>query len=129
MTAATAPKPRNVYECMFLLDPNKVSGDVPGASKQLHTLLERNGAEIIASRPWDERKLAYPIRGVKKGLYYLTCFRSDGPKIPEMERDFQLAELILRHLIIRVEPKLEEAVIELAKNEHALALQTGTPEG
>lgn len=109
---------------MFLLDPNKVSGDVQGASRQLHTLLERNGAEIIASRPWDERKLAYPIKNVKKGLYYLTCFRSEGPKIPEMERDFILSELIVRHLVIKVEPKLEQAVIELAKNEHALALQT-----
>lgn len=130
MTAATAPKvSSNVYECMFLLDPSKVSGDVPGAAKQLHALLERSNAEIIASRPWDERKLAYPIRGVKKGLYYLTCFRCEGPKIPELERDFQLSELVLRHLIIRVEPKLEEAMIELAKNEHALALQTVTDPG
>jgi small subunit ribosomal protein S6 len=126
---ATPAKPSNVYECMFLLDPNKVSGDVQGAAKQLHTLLERNGAEIIASRPWDERKLAYPIKNVKKGLYYLTCFRCEGPKVPEMERDFLLAELIVRHMIIKVDPKLEQAVIELAKNEHALALQTVTEPG
>jgi small subunit ribosomal protein S6 len=51
---------------MFLLDPNKVSGDVQGASQATGTLLERNGAEILASRPWDERKLAYPIKNVKK---------------------------------------------------------------
>jgi small subunit ribosomal protein S6 len=114
---------------MFLLDPNKVSGDVQGAAKQLHALLERNGAEIIASRPWDERKLAYPIKNVKKGLYYLTCFRCEGPKVPELERDFLLAELIVRHLIIKVDPKLEQAIIELAKNEHALALQTVTEPG
>jgi len=114
---------------MFLLDPNKVSGDVQGAAKQLQTLLERNGAEILASRPWDERKLAYPIKNVKKGLYYLTAFRSLGPKIPELERDFQLSELIVRYMVIRVEPKLEQAVIELVKNEHALALQTVTERG
>ena len=72
--------PAAVYECMFLLDTNKVAGDVPGAAKQLHTILEKNNAEILASRPWDERRLAYPIRENnvvhKKGLFYLTYFRA-----------------------------------------------------
>jgi len=47
--------PANVYECMFLLDTNKVAGDVTAAAQQLRTILERNQAEILASRPWDER--------------------------------------------------------------------------
>jgi len=128
MTAVTA-KPTNVYECMFLLDPNKVSGDVQGAAKQLQALIERNGAEVLASRPWDERRLAYPVKGHKKGLYYLTCFRCLGPKVPDLERDFTLSELILRSMILLIDPKLEQAMLDLAKNEHALALQTVTEPG
>ena len=50
--------PANVYECMFLLDTNKVAGDVSAAAKQLHDLLERNESEMLASRPWDDRRLA-----------------------------------------------------------------------
>src|SRR5271157_3880354 len=64
----------NVYECMFLLDTNKVSGDVQNAAKQLQGILERNPAQVLASRPWDERRLAYPIGKHKKGLYYLAYF-------------------------------------------------------
>ena len=30
--------------------------------KQLHALLEKNHAEVLASRPWAEQKLAYPIK-------------------------------------------------------------------
>jgi small subunit ribosomal protein S6 len=113
----------NVYECMFLLDTNKVAGDVPAAAKQLHTLLEKNQAEILASRPWDERRLAYPIAGHKKGLYYLTYFRIDGKNLPNVERDLSLNEMVLRSLILRVDPKLEETMLTLARDEHALALQ------
>jgi len=69
------PAKVNVYECMFLLDPTKVAGDVSAAAQQLHAVLERNHVEILASRPWDERRLAYPIGTHKKGLYYLTYFR------------------------------------------------------
>jgi small subunit ribosomal protein S6 len=120
--------PANVYECMFLLDTNKVAGDPGAAAKQLHAILERNQAEVLASRPWDERRLAYSIknRGVthKKGLYYLTYFRSEGKNLAALERDFALNETILRTLILHVDPKLVDIMLTLARDEHAVALQT-----
>ncbi|GIW81014.1 MAG: hypothetical protein KatS3mg105_2821 [Gemmatales bacterium] len=117
---------QNTYECMFLLDTNKVSGDVQGAAKQLHSLLEKHDAEVLASRPWDERRLAYPIKGHKKGLYYLTYFRADGSKLAELERDIRLNEMILRSLVLRIHPKLVDAMLALARDEHALAFQATT---
>jgi small subunit ribosomal protein S6 len=118
--------PSNVYECMFLLDTNKVAGDVSAASKQLHGILERNQAELLASRPWDERRLAYPIKGHKKGLYYLTYFRTEGKNVASIERDCALNEMILRSLILHVDPKLVDVMLQLARDEHAVALQTVT---
>ena len=118
--------PANVYECMFLLDTNKVAGDVGSATKQLHGILERNQAEILASRPWDERRLAYPINGHKKGLYYLTYFRTEGKNVATIEHDCALNETILRALILKVDPKHVDIMLQLARDEHAVALQTVT---
>src|SRR5205085_8518403 len=112
----------NLYECMFLLDTNKVAGDVPAADKQLRTLLEKNHCEVLVSRPWDERRLAYPIKNQKKGLYYLTYFKSEGKQLPNLEHDCALSELILRMMILKIDPKLEEVMLGLAKGEHAVAL-------
>jgi small subunit ribosomal protein S6 len=109
---------------MFLLDTNKVAGDVAAAQKQIHALLERNHAEVLASRPWDERRLAYPVKGHKKGLYYLTYFRTEGSNIVNLERDCALNEMILRVLILHVEEKLVEPLLAVARTEHAIALQT-----
>jgi small subunit ribosomal protein S6 len=127
----------NVYECMFLLDTNKVSGDVPAAAKQLRTLLERNHAEVLASRPWDERRLAYPIKNHKKGLYYLTYFRTEGKNLLNIEHDVALNEMVLRSMVLKIDPKMVETMLALARDEHALALQviheepsdTGVPTG
>lgn len=113
----------NVYECLFLLDPNKVAGDVPGAAKQIHTILERNQAEVLASRPWDERRLAYPVHGHKKGLYYLTYFKMEGKNLLNIERDVALNETILRSLVLRVDAKHVDTMLAIARDEHALALQ------
>jgi small subunit ribosomal protein S6 len=108
---------------MFLLDTNKVSGDVPAAAKQLHTIFEKNRAEVLASRPWDERRLAYAIKNHKKGLYYLTYFRTEGKNLINIERDVALNEMILRSLVLRVDPKIVENMLAVARDEHALALQ------
>jgi small subunit ribosomal protein S6 len=120
--------PMNLYEGMFLLDTSKMSGDVAGAVAKLHANFEKQHAEILASRPWDERKLAYPIRNQKKGLYYLVYFRCDSKNLVELERDFKLNETILRHLILFIEPKLEEEMLAVARDERALALQTAHEE-
>ncbi len=118
----------NVYECMFILDTNKVAGDQAAATKQLHALLERNHAEVLASRPWAEQKLAYPIKAHnslhKKGLYYLIFFRTEGKNLANIERDFQLNETVVRFMISRIDPKLVDVMLQMARDERALALQT-----
>ena len=114
--------PANVYECMFLLDTTKVAGDVPAADKQLRGLLEKNSAEVLVSRSWDERRLIYPIKNQKKGLYYLTYFSSEGKNLPNIEHDCALNEMILRMMILKIDPKLVDTMLSLAKGEHAVAL-------
>jgi small subunit ribosomal protein S6 len=114
--------PAKVYECMFLLDTSKVAGDLQAADKQLRTILERHNAEVLVSRPWDERRLAYPIKNQKKGMYYLTYFSAEGKSLPGIDRDCKLNEMILRQLVIRIEPKLVDTMLSVAKGEHAVAL-------
>src|SRR5262249_46762142 len=106
----------------FLLDTTKVAGDVPAAEKQLHGILERHHAEILASRPWDERRLSYAIRKHKKGLFFLTYFRTEGKNITGIEHDCGLNEMILRMMVLRVDPKLVDTMLALAREEHATAL-------
>jgi small subunit ribosomal protein S6 len=123
--------PANVYECMCLLDTNKVAGDQAAAAKQLHAILEKNNAEVLASRPWEERRLAYPIKrsGVshKKGLYYLIYFRTEGKNLATIEHDFKLNETLLRALILHIDPKLVDSMLEVARDERqGVALQTVT---
>ncbi len=112
----------NVYECMFILDTGKVAGDLSAADKQLRTIFERNSAEVLISRPWDERRLAYPIGNHKKALYYLTYFSAEGKSLEGIDRDCHLNEMVLRKLVIKIDPKLVETMLNVAKGEHATAL-------
>ena len=117
--------PVNSYECLFLLDPTKAATDADGVKTQLHGTLEKYGAEILASRKWDDRKLAYSIEGHKKGVYHLAFFKADSLKVTEIDHDFRvnLSEVVLRHLITVVDPKWEEDLLNVARDEHQSGLQ------
>ena len=68
----------------------------------------------MASRQWDERRLAYPVEGHKKGTYLLTYFKTDGSKLKEIVADCHLSDLILRELILKVHPKLVDHLVNQA---------------
>jgi len=106
--------PVNTYEGMFLLDSTKVAVSWDNSVQQVHDILAKHNAEIVASRQWDERRLAYAVEGHKKGTYLLTYFRADGTALKEIVSDCQLSDLILRELILKVHPKLADHLVNQA---------------
>ncbi len=96
------------YEAMFVMDAG--SGDYEAANEPINRVLQRNEAEVIGIKPWDERRLAYEIKGRRRGMYLLTYFKVDPLKVKDIERDVQLAEDILRVLVLRCENFSEELV-------------------
>ena len=94
------------YEGMFLLDVG--ASDFKTASEPVVNVLGRSEAELLAIRPWDERRLAYDIKGRRRGLYVLAYFKVAPPRVAEIEHDCELDERILRALILRREPLSDE---------------------
>jgi small subunit ribosomal protein S6 len=91
------------YEAMFLLNAGYASGSWDAAKAEVEHILHRANAEILHLRKWDERRLAYPIKGNKRGVYVLAFFRGDSSKTAGIERDVQLSENILRVLVLRAD--------------------------
>ncbi len=104
-----------VYEGMMILDSNRYTRDPAAAAAQVAAIIEEAGGEVLVSRLWEERRLAYPLRGHRKGTYWLTYFRLDGPKVAEIRRRCYLSENILRVLFLRVDPRLVDILVEHAR--------------
>jgi small subunit ribosomal protein S6 len=105
----------NVYEAMFILDSNKYARDAGGITGQLTKMFTDLGGEILVSRLWNEQKLAYPIKGQRKGTYWLIYCRLDSGKLAEVDRRCRLNENILRNLVVKVEPRLVDVLVEHAR--------------
>lgn len=108
--------PANVYEGMFILDSNRFARDPEGVSGQIPKIIQEAGGEVLVSRLWEERRLAYPIKGHRKGTYWLTYFRLEGTALAGVRRRFQLSDTVLRTLFLKVDPRIVDTLVQ-----HALA--------
>ena len=82
----------NVYEGMFILDSNRYGHDPEAVSGQVNEMIQKLGGNILVSRLWEERRLAYPIKSHRKGTYWLTYFRMPGTQLTILKRECQITE-------------------------------------
>ncbi len=106
---------RNVYEAMFILDTNRYSRDPAGVSGQIPEIIQKLDGEILANRLWEERRLQYPIKGQRKGTYWLTYFRLDSNQLTALNRQYHLSESILRSLVLKVDPRIVDLLVSHAQ--------------
>lgn len=108
----------NMYEGMFLF-PQTAAANLQQASDHLKEQLARAEAEIVSFKKWDERRLAYEIKGNKRGVYFLVYFKAHADNLIGLERDCNLSEQILRSMVMRADLVSEE-VIEASDGAAAL---------
>jgi small subunit ribosomal protein S6 len=99
---------------MFIFDPSRFAREPAALPKEIETSITEAGGEVLVSRLWEERRLAYPIGNQRKGTYWLIYFRSGGPAIVGLNRQYEIHDGILRHLILKVHPQMVEAVLSHA---------------
>ena len=91
---------KKLYEAMFLVDSADAGSDWDGVIAAITKILNRAEVEIVSIKKWDDRRLAYEIKGKSRGTYLLCYFRSDGRKNQEIEKAVQISERIIRVLIL-----------------------------
>jgi len=116
------------YEGMFLFD-NTGLQEWSDVEAEVRRLFERIEAEPLVCVKFDERKLAYEIKGRKRGTYVLTYFDADPQRLADLERDARLSELILRTMVVRADKLSEERLAELKAHTPDQPLQPISSDG
>ncbi len=90
------------YEGMFLF-PQSATADLEGAADHVKECITRHGGEIVSLVKWDERRLAFDIKGNKRGVYFLAYFTAPTANLAAIERDCVLSERLLRTLVVKAD--------------------------
>lgn len=71
--------------------------------ERFDNVLTSNGAEIIESKEWGKRRLAYEIDDLREGYYQLVTANAGTEAIDEFTRLANINEGIIRHMTVRVD--------------------------
>ncbi|MBI1853478.1 MAG: 30S ribosomal protein S6 [Planctomycetes bacterium] len=91
------------YEGLFLFASRENKPDYVGVEQHVNEVMAKYGAKPIKAQKWAERKLSYEVKRNRRGAYLLVYFDVDSARLPEIRRDFQISERILRHNILACE--------------------------
>src|SRR5262245_45521297 len=100
---------------MIIFDSNRYARERAGMPAEVEKMIQAGGGDVLVSRLWEERRLAYAINGQRKGTYWLIYFRGPSSMLTSLNREWEINEGILRHLVLKVHPHLVDVVLEHAK--------------
>ena len=92
------------------MSPDATDAQIADLHTQVEAIVQRIGGQIEKTDNWGRRKLAYEIGPHKEGTYVLEVINGSGELMKEIDRRFKVTDLIIRHLIVRVDE--EQTVIE-----------------
>lgn len=101
----------NVYEGLFIFDANKYARDQEALPKTVEEMITSHDGEVLVSRLWEERRLAYPIKNQRKGAYWLMYFRLGSEHVTGLNRACELEDGVLRQLVLKIHPRLVEPIL------------------
>ena len=101
------------YELIYILPPETTEEAVAELQTQVEAITQRFHATIEKTENWGRRKLAYEIAGHREGVYVLNVINGPAEMTAELDRRLRVFDLVIRHMIVRVDEEL--AVAERAK--------------
>jgi small subunit ribosomal protein S6 len=128
------PKQPVLYEAMYILDSALEESAVEGIANTLEEHVRAHGGEVIATREFGRRRLAFEIDGHTSGTYMVLYFKSHGDVVDEVTHEMHLTDGIVRGIVVVANPKAifepqAQPEPEAAAEEPDMALAEATTEG
>lgn len=89
------------YETMFVLNPDMSEEEVGLAVDKVKNIIENSHGEVEKLDLWGKKKLAYEINKKNEGYFVLIDFSSDENFPKELDRNFRIMDVVIRHIIVK----------------------------
>jgi small subunit ribosomal protein S6 len=97
------------YELIYITPPDATEEALAELHQQVQTVVDRFGGNIESTENWGRRRLAYEIAGHREGVYVLELINGPAELNIELERRLRVFDIVIRHMVVRVDEKLAAA--------------------
>jgi small subunit ribosomal protein S6 len=97
------------YELVYIVSPEATDEQLAEVQTLVESNVTKAGGTVDNVDVWGRRKLAYHIGRFSDGLYTVIVFSGGGDLVKELDRRLKVSDLVIRHLIVRVDEELKKA--------------------
>lgn len=97
----------NEYETVCILQPDLPEAKLTRVKERVSKILEDNKAQLLETKDWGKRKLAYIIGKTQFGHYFFFNYTGTGSFIAELERMLKYEEGIIRYMTVKIAERTE----------------------
>ncbi len=125
---------RRDYELGFILNPEVSEEQNSSILERIQQIVNNHDGQVVRINQWGRRRLAYPIEHQRDGFYVFFDMILTPETVSELDRNLKVTEEVLRHIIIRRDPKVAQKEREerearaAAQAAAATQAQSATPE-
>jgi small subunit ribosomal protein S6 len=109
------------YELVYIALPDSTEEALADLHTQIAAIVERFGGSIERTEPWGRRRLAYDINNQREGHYVLEVINGPAAMTAEIDRRLRVLDIVMRHLIVRVDEELGVADRSRTRRKTAMA--------
>ena len=93
------------YELATIIDPRLEESQITATIGTIEQLVANQGCTLMSVDRWEKRRLAYEVEKHRDGTYVFFRFSAPrGGTLAEIKRRLHIAESVIRHMIVRLEP-------------------------
>ncbi len=90
-----------MYELLYIIPTPFSEKDLPEISKKIEkTIIDLNG-KIIERKELGNKKLAYPIKQIYKGFYFLINFEMETDNLSKLNKKLKTIPEVLRYMVVK----------------------------
>ena len=90
------------YEMISIFRPGLGEDAVNAIVENTRKIIEDDQGTVISLNRWGMKKLAYPIKKEKQGLYYFYEYAATPAAVSEIERKFRIDDGVLKYLTVKI---------------------------
>ncbi len=109
------------YELVYIVAPETGEQELTDLHAQIEGIVARFEGRIENTEQWGRRKLAYEIGRHREGIYVLDLMTGPGDMIKELDRRLKVIDLVIRHMVVRVDEETRIAERRKAERDAAVA--------
>ena len=87
------------YELLYFINPSLDEDARKAVNDRVVNTIDGIGGTIDSIDEWGKRKLAYEIKDLTEGEYYLVKFHANPDSLSELDRILRITDRVIRFMV------------------------------